>query len=154
MQNMDFNFILIITNMIVIYVIIILLLFMIIKPYLQKRNEIRFMEVQNEKMNLMMKLDPAAAEEEFDKLVKKYLNEYVLNKFIVNDVEYIRREEIETMVKDLDKIIMIELSELYIFYIRVQREVSNETDILKYVNKKVKEHVLEFVTEFNKSRQK
>jgi hypothetical protein len=58
----------------------------------------------------------------------------------------------ELMVKKLTKTIMLELSELYIFYIKIQRDISDEMDILKYINKKVKEHVLEFVTEYNKER--
>ena len=145
MQNLDFNFIFL-------TIIMIVFMFVILKPYLEKRNEIRLLEIQNQKIDLMMKLDPNTAEDEIDKLVKKYINEYVLNNFIVNNVNYIQREEIEIMIKQLDKKIILELSELYIFYIKLIREVSNETDIIKYINNKVKEHVLIFVTEFNKDR--
>lgn len=149
MQNMDFNFL---AAVIGFCVVLLLIAFLILKPYLEKRNNINLMRVQNEKMDIMMKLDPKAAEDEIDKLVKNYINEYVFYQFIINDTKYIRKEETSIMIKSVIKSIMLELSELYIFYIKIIRDVSSEDDILNYITKKVKEHTLEFVTEYNREK--
>lgn len=149
MQNMDFNFLVAIIGF---YVVLLLVSFLILKPYLEKINNINLMRVQNEKMDIMMKLDPKAAEDEIDKLVKDYINNYIFYQFIINDTKYIRKEETSIMIKSIIKLIMLELSELYIFYIKIIRDVSTETDILNFITKKVKEHTLEFITEYNREK--
>lgn len=149
MQNMDFNLLIIAIGF---YTVLLLIVFLVIKPYLEKRNNINLMRAQNEKMDIMMKLDPKAAEDEIDKLVKNYISEYIFYQFTIHDTKYIRKEETGIMVKSIIRSIMLELSELYIFYIKIVRDVSDETDILEYITKKVREHALEFITEYNREK--
>ena len=120
--------------------------------YLDRKNELKELEIKNNQFNLYLSMDPKLAEEEIDNLVEKYLDEYVLNKILINNIDFIRKDQIEEMVKCLDKNIMLEISELYIFYIKTLVNIKDQDDLLKYINKKVKEHVLTFVTQFNKPK--
>lgn len=121
--------------------------------YLNQKQKIKTEEVKNNQYNLFMQIDTELVEGEIDKLIKKYLNEYVLYEIIMNNIDYVRKDKVEEMIRYLDKKIMIEISELYIFYIKLLRNINNDEDLLEYVNKKVKEHVLNFVTDFNSPKE-
>lgn len=149
MQNMVFDLIKFFTIMISIYIIF----FFVIKPTIDKKIKLKSMEIENYKMDLLMKLDPVLAENAIDELVKKYLAEYVLTNFIINSINYIRKEQIEKMVRDLTKKISIEISELYVFYIKTLTNIKSDDDLIGYVYKKVKEHTVNYVTEFNKPKE-
>lgn len=123
---------------------------LVIKDNIKARNELKRKEIENAKMDLMMKLDPNLAEEEINKYIKGYLDQYMLSHFIINKIQYIKANEIEKMIRDLDKEIIIDISELYISYIKILINVNDDQDIIRFINKKVKENVLAVVTEYNR----
>lgn len=120
---------------------------------IEKRNKLEELKIKNEQYSLFMKMDPKLIENEIDELVKKYLNEYYLNNIFSNNIDFIRRDQIDLMVRELTKNITSEISELYLFYIKCLTNIGNDDDLLKYIYKKVKEHVLDFVTEYNKPKE-
>lgn len=113
--------------------------------------KVKQMKNENKKMELFMAMDSKLAEQEVDEYIKKHVNEYVLENFIVKKIEYIKKPDIELMVKKLDREIMLHISELYVFYIKVVYNINDENDLLVYIDKKVKEHVLDLVTQYNKT---
>ena len=126
----------------------------LVKEISEKRNNQKTLELENKKIELFMQMDPKMAESEIDELVKKYLNDYIIKNFLISNIDYIKKNEIDKMVKELDRNIVREISELYIFYIKILTNITDEEDLIKYIDKKVKEHVLEFVTEFNRPKEK
>ena len=58
----------------------------------------------------------------------------------------------KTIAKYLDKKISLEISDLYIFYIKILVSIQDDNDLLAYIDRKVKQHVLEFVTDYNKTK--
>lgn len=151
---MDSNLLIIMIGICYICTIIFIRLLSIqIFGYLNQKQKIKTEEVKNNQYNLFMQIDVELVEGEIDKLIKKYLNEYVLYEIIMNNIDYVRKDKVEEMIRYLDKKIMIEISELYIFYIKLLRNINNDEDLLEYVNKKVKEHVLNFVTDFNSPKE-
>lgn len=124
----------------------------IIKPYLDEKNKINKMNVENEKMKILSTLDPKIALEEVIKLIDTYIDNYVLHKFIVYRIDYIKKDDIEKMIKDLDTKIFVELSELYLFYIRIITNISTEEELIQFLHKKISERVLKFTVEFNKPK--
>lgn len=147
---MDIRTMIIFTLLILSFDFIISRFFKNISRYLNNKNILEEMQIKNKQYELFMHMDPKLAEEEIDNLIKKYINEYVLSNFIVNKINYIKKPQVDQMIKTLDKVLILEISELYIFYIKTLTNIRNEDDLLNYIDKKVKEHVLEFVTEFNK----
>lgn len=124
----------------------------ILKPYLEKKNELKDKEIKNKRDEIFIQLDPEFIEKEIDKLIKKELDQYVLINFISNSMLYIPKPEIERMIIRLTDQVYNELSGLYIFYIRTLVNIESEEDILIYTKKKVQDQVLEFTINYNKTR--
>jgi hypothetical protein len=108
-------------------------------------------EVKNKQMELFMQMDPKLAEQEIDDLVEKYMNEYVLKKLdIQSENQYrIRKEIIDKMAKEISKSIIMDLSELYLFYIKMIININDDDDLFKYIYKKVSDHVMIFAANRN-----
>lgn len=150
--NMDTSMI-IFTILFLVFESILFLLLKIISIYLTEKNALKALDVQNKKIELFMQMDSKEAEKEINEHIKQYMDRYVLENFIVNGEDFIRKEDIEIMIKELDRQIVLELSELYIFYIKMLVEISSEDDIIAFIHRKTKEIVLEFVTNFNKDKE-
>ena len=148
MQNMVFNNI--IAALIFIYVAgFSVYVFNKVMNHLEENRNLRRLEIQNKKCELQMRMDPKLAEKEIEDLAKDYLNQYALVNFITKQIPFIREQEVNEMIRYLDKQILLEISELYIFYIRCIVNINDEDDLLAFIDRKVKEQVLEFVTNFN-----
>ena len=114
--------------------------------------EINKMKIMNRQYEIYMDVDIKKTEEMIDELVQKHMAEYVLREIIAQQVEYITKDQIESMIKAIDKSILLTLSDLYVFYIKLLTKVDNERDIIAYIHHKTNEHVLKYVTEFNKTK--
>ena len=119
---------------------------------IDKKNKLKEMEIKNNQYSLFSNLEPKLIEEEIDNLIDKYINIYYINYMIPNNIDYLRKDYIEKMVKELTKQIIMDISELYIFYIKCLVSIKSDQDLLTYIHKKVKEHVLTFVTDYNKPK--
>ena len=86
-------------------------------PYLNKKNEIREKEIKNKKYELFKDLDIDIMKQSLDQYFEGYVNRYITYKFLAKKNMYINSEEVEKMVNDLTKLIYLQISELYIFYI-------------------------------------
>lgn len=119
---------------------------------IDKKNKLKEMEIKNNQYSLFSNLEPKLIEEEIDNLIDKYINIYYINYMIPNNIDYLRKDYIEKMVKELTKQIIMDISELYVFYIKCLVSIKSDQDLLTYIHKKVKEHVLTFVTDYNKPK--
>ena len=119
---------------------------------LTKKIEIKEKEVQNSTYDLFMKVDPKQADEALDDYIEKVLNDYVLDNIISKDVQYVKKADIHKMVKEITKTIVRDMSELYVFYCKLLSGIGSEDDLINFIFKKVSEHVLIFVTDFNKPK--
>ena len=120
-----------------------------IMKHLEENRNLRRLEIENKKVELQMRMDPKLAEKEIEDLVKNYVSQYGFVNFISKQIPFIRDQQVNEMIRYLDKQIMLEISELYIFYIKCITNIEDENDLLIFVDKKVKDQVLEFVTNFN-----
>ena len=114
--------------------------------------EINKMKIMNRQYEIYMDVDIKKTEEMIDELVQKHMAEYILKEIIAQQVEYITKDQIESMIKAIDKSILLTLSDLYVFYIKLLTKVDSERDIIAYIHHKTNEHVLNYVTEFNKTK--
>ena len=152
MQIMDINLILELIKLLAL-VGLYVSLYIIIKSNLEKRNNLKYMELENRKFELYSQIDPKSVETEIDQFIEKYMDEYILKKYIVKYIDYIKKDEIEKMIRDLDTVICLEISDLYVYYIKLLTSIKDEDDLIRYIDRKVKEHVLGFVTQFNKPKE-
>lgn len=152
MQNMVFDYIrLAVTLLCIVYFIIISIhLFNLLKRTLERKYDLKAIELENEKISNFMKMDPKVAEEEIDTFIKKYIDEYILKNFIIHKITYIKEQQANEMIRFVQKRVLLDLSELYVFYIKILVAIDNSDDLIRYIDKKVKDHVLITLTDFNK----
>lgn len=120
-------------------------------PYLNKKNEIREKEIKNKKYELFKDLDIDIMKQSLDQYFEGYVNRYITYKFLAKKNMYINSEEVEKMVNDLTKLIYLQISELYIFYITMLQSIITDEDLLAYIHNKVENTCLEAVTNYNGS---
>ena len=121
--------------------------------YLIPKNENKLMELKNEKYNLFASVNTESVNVNITEYFTNHIQKYIAYKFISRKINYIREEDVEIMIKDITKLIYIEISELYIFYIKMLYSINNDDDLLKYINLKVKEISIELITNYNSSMQ-
>lgn len=120
-----------------------------IMPYFDRKNDLREMEIKNDTYKLYMRLDPKAIDTEINDFLSKYVREYIVNKFMVKQINFIRSDEANIMSRDITKLVMIDISDLYIFYIKMIESISDDDDLIAYVNRRVKRIVIEEVSHYN-----
>ncbi len=118
-------------------------------PYLNKKNELKEKEIKNKKYELFKTIDTEVMNKLLDDYFDQFINRYIAYKFVAKKQLYIKSEEIETMVKDLTKLIYIQISELYIFYISMTQSISNDDDLLEYIHTKVQNMCIESTMNYN-----
>lgn len=121
----------------------------IVKPYMNEKNRIREIESKNKTYELFASIDPEAVQKELDTYFERYVNRYITYKFIANKVIYIKQDDIEKMVSDTTKLIMIEISELYIYYIKLLRAIDNNEDLIQYIYSRVSTITIDTVANYN-----
>ena len=150
------------TNILLIGIIILLILSLIFSfiilyyklfPYLETKNEIRNKEAINKKNELYLNIDSSKISEELNKYIETSVNRYIVYKFIAHKITFINAEETETMVRDLTKSVIIEMSELYLFYIRLLYNISTDNDLVRVVNNLLKNQIIDAVSSYNKAEQ-
>ena len=150
-QNMGFNVYFCLAIMLWLSILFIDFMVLYYKKFNKKIN-VDLMKNKNETYKLYMQMDPAKIEEEIDKMIQRYIDRYVVTNILANQIQYINKEETTLMIKTLDKTISLELSEMYLFYIKCLVNIRTDDDLLKYIHTKVKEHVLTFITNYNKTK--
>lgn len=123
----------------------------ITKKYLIPKNENKQMELKNQKYNLLSTLSVESINVALTEYFTDYLQKYIAYKFMARKINYINEENVELMIKDITKLIYLEISELYIFYIRMIYSINQDEDLLKYINSKVKEIAIDLVSNYNNS---
>ena len=118
--------------------------------YLNKMEERKDREIENEKMNLYSTLDINAIDKTIDEIIKKYINKYIIQNVLINGETYIKKDVIEEMVRDITKQFIVDISDLHLFYIKMLTNINTENDLLEFIYKKVCDRTLEIVTEYNK----
>lgn len=121
----------------------------ILKPYMDEKNRIREIETKNKTYELFVNIEPEAVQKELDTYFERYVNRYITYKFIANKVIYIKQDDIEKMVSDITKLIMIEISELYIYYIKLLRSIENNEDLIQYIYSRVSTITIDTVANYN-----
>lgn len=152
---MNFNIILICFTAIQITLLIIVGIFMYKKvfPYLDKRNEIREKEIKNKKYELFNNISIENINTELDHYFDIVVNRYIVYKFVSKKTTYIGADETEIMIRDLTKSVILEMSELYVYYVSVLVSINNQEDLVRFINNKIRNNVIEAVTTYNKSEQ-
>lgn len=133
-------------------ILIPLILFII---YLMERDNIKRIidikdrSVKNEKYKLFNEIDSEAIEEKINNYIENYINRYILYKFIAQKVIYINQDDLTTMINDVTKNIIIDISELYTYYISLIYNIDGDESLISIIKNKVTNSAVEIVTNYN-----
>lgn len=128
-----------------------LILYFKIIPIQKKKLEISERETKNELYNMYIRIDPESVQKNIDNLIDEKINEYVLYRIRTREAQHISSKDSENIVSTVTESIYIELSELYLFYIKLLVNIETDEDLLTYINSRVKYRSILFISENNKS---
>lgn len=150
---MDFNiFKMIYMSIIGVAIIsIVIVALIIINNYFKEKNKIDMIKAKNDQYSIFMQMDPEAILSTIDSFIETYVKRYIVYKFVSKKVTYIKHEEVNIMVNDITKLIAVEISELYVFYIKMIREISTDEDLISFIHTRVQNACIDHVSTFNKT---
>jgi hypothetical protein len=122
-----------------------------IYPYLSERNKLLDKKNKNDLYKLYSTLDPKLMEEEIENYINGYIERYYLYNIATRDNNYINSDDIEDMKIRIIEHITINISELYIFYIKCLENVEDETDLISFIKSKVEVAIIDFVVAHNRT---
>lgn len=125
--------------------------FLVVKPFLDKIADTKEMHVMNEKYALFNSIDINNINEILDKYFSNFVNRYMVYKFMSKKITYIKDAEVETMITDLTKLIAVDISELYIFYIKMTTSITDQDSLLLYIRNKIQAETIDAVSTYNRS---
>ena len=136
---------------VLILISLLVVIYTLVKPSIDKFLIIKNKEAENEKAKIFIDLSPEAVEKELDAYFERYVRRYIVYKFVSSNTLYIKDEDCLKMVKEITENIAIEISELYCFYIKIISSINSDDDLIRALNKRVKNKVIAEVTNYNKS---
>ena len=130
-------------------IVMIFIVALLYRPILEGLVEVKNKEVEIKKSELFISISADAIEQEIDKFFDKYVKRYILYKFAAHKIVYINDKECEEMVKNLTELIALEISELYIFYMKMILDIKDSDSLIREINVRVKNKVAEEVSNYN-----
>lgn len=130
-------------------IVILVIAFFIVNPYLTRKNVILERNTKNKLYELYTHIDPVIIRKSLDDMIDSYIAEYYFYK--VKNKDYLSNGDAQNMIRVVTDAIYIDLSELYLFYIKLIQSVETDEDLLKFINTRVKERVLVFAANQNKT---
>ena len=145
------KYVILLSIIIILLALGLLILYFKIIPIQKKKLEISERETKNELYNMYIKIDPESVQKNIDNLIDEKINEYVLYRIRTREAQHISSKDSENIVSTVTESIYIELSELYLFYIKLLVNIETDEDLLTYINSRVKYRSILFISENNKS---
>lgn len=123
--------------------------FFIIRPYLNEKIKLRDKEIKNAKYSLYASIDPNLVEKSIDEYIERYIQRYITYKFVASRVEFIKDKDTEDMIRDITKLIAVQIPDLYVFYLGCINNINNDEDLVTMIHNKVSVIAVEQVTNYN-----
>lgn len=139
-------------NIIIVSLILIVVLvinFTTIRPYLQTKNELKNKEILNTQQRLLAEMSPELIETTLNTYIEKYVDKYILYNFTAKKIPYIKQDLIDEMIKSITKDISLNMSELYVFYLRMLRPIESDDDFITNIYDLVMNTTILKVSDYN-----
>ena len=133
------------------YIFIFCITKFIVMPYFNKKNELLEKDIKNKANTFFSTIDIESVNKIITEYIQKYIDRYIVYKFISNKKLYINEESTDTMIKDVTKNVMRDMSELYVFYFKLLYSIDDTEDLIRYVHDKVMIQTIDSVSSYNKS---
>ena len=132
-----------------ILILVSILVYKLYKYFTTTYSSIKNKQVENEKVKLYSTIDPKLVREELNALIREYTARYMTKNIMVNQINFIKNDQMDEMVREITKEVILEMSDLYLTYCKLIYNISNEDELLEVIYKLVVDVVLDMVTKFN-----
>lgn len=132
-----------------IFAFITLFYIFLIKPVIKTKQSIQNKQATNDLYNIFMRIDPNSCLDYVDKFILNYVKEYVFWNITGKGDDYIKKPEIDKMNNVVTRTVILEIPELYIFYIRMVYNVTDDESLMAFVRHETEKEVLLYTTEYN-----
>jgi hypothetical protein len=143
------NGILILIGIILILIVVIIELH-IFKPIIEKNVNLKELEIKNKRYELYSKLSTDMATDSIDNYITTECRKYITYNFVANKIDYINKDEVEIMTRELTATIVNDMSEVYLFYASIIRNIETDDDLISFIHHKVMEIVVAEVSNYNR----
>lgn len=141
----------IVLGLLVILILVLFLIFVKVIPLYKKKVELSEREIKNDLYRIYMSIDPDVVQQTIDSMIDQKIQEYILYRIRTRDAQFISSKDSDNIVSTVTESIYIELSELYLFYIKLMRNIETDDDLLSYINNRVKYRAILIISENNKT---
>lgn len=131
------------------FIILVLIRQLILLPILKYKENIKNKELKIEESKLYSNIDINEVNALLDKYFDDRAKSYILNNFIKNKVSYVNAEQKRTMVRDLTKSTILDISELYIYYIKLLHNLNTDDDLTSFIYVMISKYTEENVAALN-----
>ena len=108
--------------------------------------------IDPELQKLYANIDTQMVNEEIDKWIKSYLDDYIVKNITIQGSEYIKKTDIDNMLKDVLTNIVYHVSDLYKWYISLLINIDNEDDMIDFITNRLSIQIIAFVSKFNQTK--
>lgn len=106
-------------------------------------------DIKNKKYELYNNIDVSKVNTILDEYVTDYVNRYIVYKFMSQKIIYITTDDTTAMINDVTKNILIDISDLYIYYVGLLYSVDDQESLARFVKNKVTNSCINAVTSYN-----
>lgn len=131
------------------FIILVLIRQLILLPILKYKENIKNKELKIEESKLYSNIDINEVNALLDKYFDDRAKSYILNNFIKNKISYVNAEQKRAMVRDLTKSTILDISELYIYYIKLLHNLNTDDDLTSFIYVTISKYTEENVAALN-----
>lgn len=131
------------------FIILVLIRQLILLPILRYKENIKNKELKIEESKLYSEIDINEVNALLDKYFDDRAKSYILNNFIKNKISYVNAEQKRAMVRDLTKSTILDISELYIYYIKLLHNLNTDDDLTSFIYVMISKYTEENVAALN-----
>lgn len=131
------------------FIILVLIRHLILLPILRYKENIKNKELKIEESKLYSNIDINEVNALLDKYFDDRAKSYILNNFIKNKISYVNAEQKRAMVRDLTKSTILDISELYIYYIKLLHNLNTDDDLTSFIYVMISKYTEENVAALN-----
>lgn len=131
------------------FIILVLIRQLILLPILRYKENIKNKELKIEESKLYSNIDINEVNALLDKYFDDRAKSYILNNFIKNKISYVNAEQKRAMVRDLTKSTILDISELYIYYIKLLHNLNTDDDLTSFIYVMISKYTEENVAALN-----
>lgn len=130
---------------------VVLVTFGMIKYIVDKIEERKSKELELKKTELYTLIDPIKLDNLISEWIHTYIRKYILTNYTIHNISFVNQDMTKLMIKEVSSQIIVEMSDMYLAFIKLKYNLNRDEDLIKYVYNLVSDEVLIAISDYNKS---